>query len=142
MEAAGRISPNILIRPLWGIIVAILGTAMILHLRSSQLTAAEYSELDLGNLLLAMESGDIPSEEEIIMWEQLLQRLKNQIDAGVPLTEVQIDQLQRLYDLTKAYVPWLENLFELLKTIIQQITLDNAALEIELSNQPNQKSDE
>lgn len=94
-----------------------------------------------GGVILALENGDIPSEEEVLLWQQLLQQLKNQIDAGIPLTQAQIDQLQRLYDLTKAYVPWLEELFELLKSIIQQITLENAALEMELSGQGNQDSD-
>lgn len=98
--------------------------------------------LEIEPLIYALASGSIPTEEEIMAWELLLHRLKSQIDAGIPLSEEQIEQLQRLYDLTSAYVPWLENFFELLKNLIQHITLSNAALEIDLHNQANNDSDE
>lgn len=127
-------------------LLLILLMMIVTYLNFGNLTslplANQSSKIDFKGLILALENGDIPSEEEVIMWQQLLHRLQSQIDAGIPLTQAQIDQLQRLYNLTKAYVPWLEELFELLKAIIQQITLENAALEIELSNQPDQDSDE
>ena len=112
------------------------------NLISQQPPAVQSSKINFDGLILALENGDIPSEEEVLMWQQLLHRLKNQIDAGMPLTQAQIDQWQRIYDLTQAYVPWLEDFFELLKTIIQQITLENAKLEIDLSKQGDKDSDE
>lgn len=126
-------------------LLSILSFITLIYLNSvnlpSQPTAVQSSKINFDGLILALENGDIPSEEEVLMWQQLLHRLKNQIDAGIPLTQAQIDQLQRLYDLTQAYVPWLEDFFELLKTIIQQITLENAELEIDLSRQGDKDLD-
>lgn len=120
-------------------LLSILSLITLIYLNSanlpSQPAVVQSSKIHFDGLILALENGDIPSEEEVLMWQQLLHRLKNQIDAGIPLTQAQIDQLQHLYNLTQAYVPWLEDFFELLKTIIQQITLENAELEIDLSRQ-------